>query len=384
MQAEEDIPAPSLREVVEQESLRWIFVGGKGGVGKTTTSCSLAVELASRRESVLLLSTDPAHNLSDCLRQKVTSSPTVVDGFDNLFAMEIDASINETLGFQLSKNQDNGGFQKMIKDLMGTFPGVDEAMGFAELMRSVQSMPYSVIVFDTAPTGHTLRLLGFPEMLDKGLLQMGDMQGSMGGLFQMVQSMTEQETSDEDVQQRMSNLRATNGSVQETFQDPTKCTFICVCIPEFLSVYETERLVQELCKRGIDSGNLVVNQVLFPEDCGMSSNIEAEEDNACAVELDSLETQLQKLDPKLAAVAGRAAARMRRLEKGFDMCQKKCNVQAKYLGQIKDLYQEDFHIVPVPLLGEEVRGVERLRTFARLLLGGDRSLPEFSPPPRTA
>eukprot|EP01053_Blabericola_migrator_P009199 Blabericola_migrator_1__9198@NODE_492_length_8066_cov_115_569946_g377_i0_p4_GENE_NODE_492_length_8066_cov_115_569946_g377_i0NODE_492_length_8066_cov_115_569946_g377_i0_p4_ORF_typecomplete_len353_score71_79ArsA_ATPase/PF02374_15/2_6e89AAA_31/PF13614_6/8_3e14AAA_31/PF13614_6/1_1e02CbiA/PF01656_23/4_9e11CBP_BcsQ/PF06564_12/5_2e10ParA/PF10609_9/1_5e09VirC1/PF07015_11/5e08VirC1/PF07015_11/2_2e02MipZ/PF09140_11/2_4e08MipZ/PF09140_11/4_3e03Fer4_NifH/PF00142_18/3e07Fer4_NifH/PF00142_18/2_3e03Fer4_NifH/P len=289
---------PTLTELVTSNTIQWIFVGGKGGVGKTTTSCSIAVQMAKKRRNVLLLSTDPAHNLSDAFSQKFSNTPTQVNGFDNLYAMEIDSNLRESSAFRLPE-EDELGLSKIIPELLSAFPGIDEAMSFAELMQAVQTMNYSVIVFDTAPTGHTLRLLSFPDLLEKAFQKFSSLKDSMlGGALNMFGGMGGPEAKDE-LTSKMDQMRAATTSVREMFRDPSKTTFVCVCIPEFLSLYETERLVQELAKQEIDASYIVVNQILFPVGDDLTKVDTDQEVLEGAKKIQALDPQLGRLYAKL-------------------------------------------------------------------------------------
>ncbi|CDW52102.1 arsenical pump driving ATPase [Trichuris trichiura] len=334
---------PTLNSLIERKSLQWIFVGGKGGVGKTTCSCSLAAQLTKTRESVLIVSTDPAHNVSDAFNQKFTKSPTLVEGFSNLYAMEIDPVIETSTWsddcldepsmllnilcllapaayLPISDAMEIG--KSFIYDMANSIPGIDEAMSFAEVLKLIGDMNFDVVIFDTAPTGHTLRLLSLPKVIEKGFSRLIRFRGVLAPLMKQFGPMFG--ISDNEEAATMKKIEGIYPVIQEInkqFKNPAKTTFVCVCIAEFLSLYETERLVQDLAKLEMDTQNILVNQLLFPD---------TDDKNPCK------------------------------------MCLARHGIQSKYLAQIQDLY-EDFHIVLLPLLDHEVRGTEEIKKFSQYL-----------------
>lgn len=211
----------------------------------------------------------------------------------------------------------------LLTKLSTQIPGVDEAMSFAEVLKQVKSLSYETIIFDTAPTGHTLRFLQFPTVLEKALAKVSQLSSQFGPMLNTIigargggaNNLLPGGHSLDEILVKLESLRETIGEVNSQFKDPEMTTFVCVCIPEFLSLYETERMIQELAGYGIDTHAIVVNQLLFPK-----------RTNEC------------------------------------EQCNARRRMQKKYLEQIEELYDE-FNVVKMPLLVEEVRGKERLERY---------------------
>ena len=254
------------------------FVGGKGGVGKTTMAAALAVASADGGARTLLVSTDPAHSTSDVLGARLGPEPTPV--IDRLDALEIDprreadayiADVKERIREVASP--------RMLKeverevDVARVSPGAEEAAlfdRFARLM-PLAGDAYDRVIFDTAPTGHTLRLLGLPEAMEgwvAGLVARRRKLRSLGRMWRNVTGAaagSERQESADPVLEALERRQARFRAAREIVTDRDRAGFLFVVIPERLPILETRRAVDTLEEYGIPVTGLVVNRVLPDE-----------------------------------------------------------------------------------------------------------------------
>ncbi|CDF39347.1 probable arsenite translocating ATPase [Chondrus crispus] len=259
---------------------KYIIVGGKGGVGKTSMSAAVATAFADRGQTTLIVSTDPAHSLSDAFGQNMSGGdPVPVMGIDNLYAQEVDPdSMKRT--FKMMEQMGGGdkalasmGMEDMgLDDLNSLFdtipPGFDEAVALVEIVKYIQGdaaySRFERIVFDTAPTGHTLRLLALPDFLNGFFGKIISMKSKLGNVMKQFKGMfgggdpdAELNASVED----MEELKRSMGMVRDLFRDEIQTEFVVATIPNMMAIAESKRLVEELAKEKIPVRHMFVNQV---------------------------------------------------------------------------------------------------------------------------
>ena len=249
------------------DRLRLLFFGGKGGTGKTTCAAAAAIHLARRDpgKRILVVSTDPAHSLGDSLDTSVSDEPCLLEGFENLWLRELDPHAVERehkrrYGAAMTKLAERGTFfdREDIDEFFGLpLPGLDEVMAVIEIANLLKTACYDLIVLDTAPTGHTLRLLSLPHDMERWLEVFELMQRKHRFMMRRFTGRYVKDDADAFLKTSAADL----ARVSDLFRDGQATQFVPVTIPEPLSVYETERLLQALDEHGIAARNVVVNRV---------------------------------------------------------------------------------------------------------------------------
>ncbi len=228
---------------------RTLFFAGKGGVGKTVASCITAVWLARHGYNTLLLTTDPAAHLGDVLGVPVGADPAPVSGAQNLWAVNIDAKAaaetykTRVLDDARQRGRPETAIQAMAEELDS--PCTEEMAAFDKFIEYASQDGWQAVVFDTAPTGHTMRLLELPMDWSKQI----DVK-----VFASVDTTA----ADDVAKQRF-------GKVIEMMRDPQQSAFAFVMYPEATPILEAWRAAQELSTVGIRPGLVVANMVIPPE-----------------------------------------------------------------------------------------------------------------------
>ncbi|TYI83827.1 hypothetical protein E1A91_D05G320200v1 [Gossypium mustelinum] len=279
-------------EMVSGTERKYYMLGGKGGVGKTSCAASLAVKFANNGHHTLVVSTDPAHSLSDSFAQDLTGGMLVpVEGPDfPLFALEInpdkareefrDATKNNG-GTGVKEFMDGMGLGMLVEQLgelkLGELldtppPGLDEAIAISKVMQFLESPQYSMftrIVFDTAPTGHTLRLLSLPDFLDASIGKILKLRQKIASATSAIKSVFGQEETKQNAADKLERLRERMVKVRDLFRDADSTEFVIVTIPTVMAVSESSRLSASLKKENVPVKRLIVNQILPPSasDC---------------------------------------------------------------------------------------------------------------------
>lgn len=255
----------ALRGLLEP-SLNLIFFGGKGGVGKTTCASIAAHYAADNNKKTLLISTDPAHSLSDSLGVEIGDEIRHMEGVGTLSAVEISAE-KALLRFkaeyedELTRFFDTSTYlDEEDKDsiLALPIPGLDEVMGFKTIVDLIEKGEFDKYVIDTAPTGHALRLLGLPELLDDWIKVMARMRWKYRYMVASFAGKYAPDSADDFLMR----LKRAVKKIERVLKDCSRCEFIVVTIPEDMAVKETERLIRSLTEYGIKVRQLIINNVI--------------------------------------------------------------------------------------------------------------------------
>ncbi len=249
--------------------MRIILFTGKGGVGKTTTAAATALQAAKQGYKTLVISTDPAHSLSDALDMEL--SPEPIEIRENLWGQEFDAYYSMKKHWSSMRQMmltifKWRGVENVVAEELSVLPGMEEAAAFLWIEKYYREKNYDLIIIDSAPTGETLTLLTLPQVTKSWLTKAFPGQRlavkSVGKLVRRTTGVPLDKGYEE-----LENLFDKLQSIQEVMLNPEVCSIRIVANPERMVIQEAKRAYTYLQLYGYNVDGVVVNRIL-PEEAG--------------------------------------------------------------------------------------------------------------------
>lgn len=268
-----------LSDLLRRRGLTFLLFGGKGGVGKTSMAAATALAAAERSPArrVLLFSTDPAPSLTDAFVTRLAPTPTAIPGIPRLSALELDARAI----FQAFKEQYGEDIREIFQQ--GTLlddaeaadfftldiPGLDEVMALKTITDFMAEGEYDLYIIDTAPTGHTLRLLALPDLLDGWIRFLAKLRWRYRTV---VGRLTRREAPAASADAFLVEMKRAVQRVRRLLQDAQATEFVLVTIPEALAVSQTLDFAEALEGAHVPSSHLIINNLVPKSACSFCAS----------------------------------------------------------------------------------------------------------------
>ena len=308
---------------LDQEPKRLIMIGGKGGVGKSTCASAIALHFALQGKKTLIISSDPTPSLSDIFETEIGDQETPIKGVKDLYGIEISSDVvlkkwKERFGPEIYEVVSS--FASVDYDFVeyiGGAPGIEEEYMLSYILELVESEQYDLVVWDTAPAGHTLRLLHLPQIFLKHLEAATKFYMNLYSYFEKLKESVKLKKGKKTLLEIISGWENLAEKVVGFIRDTQKTDFIIVTIPEALGVRQTERIIRDFDEYQLRVNHLIINYVIQEADCE------------------------------------------------FHKTRKE--MQQNYIRILRDQYTPRIRLIELPLLPHEIKGVEKINRVSEIL-----------------
>jgi arsenite-transporting ATPase len=299
------------------------MIGGKGGVGKTTCASAIALHFSLEGKKTLIISSDPTPSLSDIFEMEIGDQETPIKNVKNLYGIEVSSEVvlkkwKERFGPEIFEVVSSfAAVDYDFVEYIGGAPGIEEEYMLNYILELVESGQYDLVVWDTAPAGHTLRLLHLPQIFLKHLEAATKFYMNLYSYFEKLKESVKLRKGKRSLLEIISGWEDLAEKVVSFIRDSQKSDFIVVTIPEALGVRQTERIIKDFDEYQLKVNHLIVNYVIKEADCDFH--------------------------------------KMRR------------EMQQDYIKILNDLYSHRIRLTEIPLFPHEIKGVERINKISEIL-----------------